>query len=852
MKKNRFFQSSIHMGDTRAARSVTFRTVVVLFVLLLALENFLQYENNRSNSYSTTAAMVSNIQEVVVKNEEALQTLTDTLKEEYKVRAKAVAYTLSISDKKFEVADYRRIAKAMEIDEIHIFDENGRIVDGSEPKYWGMSFDSGEQIAYFRPILSDYDLVMCQDVTPNTAEAKQMMYAMCWMENHSGIVQIGISPERLLEGMNQSGNLISQISFADDGILAAIVDSSTRALVASSDESVMNACHTCFEELFGPLVEKEERQYRAKIEGTIYYVSAACFDGYYIAAAQSAEIANQGLGVSSLILGSALLASIVLILQIQRKSNALEEKQRALVQKSNEALAENNDIIADANIGIWHIFLFDGEKPRMRANPKMRELLCLPEDMTDEEAIYESWHERIAPDAIASVEESVARMLSGVKSESTYLWNHPSLGPQYVRCGGTAQKVEGKGFILRGYHYNVTEEVLRDQKHELELSRALKDAQQANVAKTTFLNHMSHDIRTPMNAIIGYTNIAKKQNHDPEVAVSLEKISGSSEHLLSLINDVLDISRIESGKITCDPKPVDLRVVIDDVLAIARGNLEGRRLQLVENRHAPYPYVMADALRLREIILNLLSNAIKFTPDGGTITFSTDMILEADTRHVTTAITVSDTGIGMSPAFLEHIFDEFSQEKSDARTQYKGTGLGMSIVKRYVALMGGTIRIESQKGAGSTFRLRFPMELADTTAVTEPPVSHDSVDLSGLHALLAEDNELNADIAQVLLGELGIAVTWVEDGQKAVQAYLSSPAGTFDLILMDIMMPVMNGYEASLEIRKHSREIPIIAMTANTFAEDVQAAFDAGMNGHIPKPVSAEEMKQVISRCIKR
>ena len=173
-------------------------------------------------------------------------------------------------------------------------------------------------------------------------------------------------------------------------------------------------------------------------------------------------------------------------------------------------------------------------------------------------------------------------------------------------------------------------------------------------------------------------------------------------------------------------------------------------------------------------------------------------------------------------------------------------------MKRYVALMGGTIRIESQKGAGSTFRLRFPMELADTTAVTEPPVSHDSVDLSGLHALLAEDNELNADIAQVLLGELGIAVTWVEDGQKAVQAYLSSPAGTFDLILMDIMMPVMNGYEASLEIRKHSREIPIIAMTANTFAEDVQATFDAGMNGHIPKPVSAEEMKQVISRCIKR
>ena len=522
------------------------------------------------------------------------------------------------------------------------------------------------------------------------------------------------------------------------------------------------------------------------------------------------------------------------------------------MQKSNEALAENNDIIADANIGIWHIFLFDGEKPRMRANPKMRELLCLPEDMTDEEAIYESWHARIAPDALSAIEASVTRMLSGVKSENTYLWNHPSLGPQYVRCGGTAQKVEGKGFILRGYHYNVTEEVLRDQNHELELSLALKDAQQANVAKTTFLNNMSHDIRTPMNAIIGYTNIAKKQNHDPEVAVSLEKISGSSEHLLSLINDVLDISRIESGKITFDPKPVDLRVVIDDVLAIARGNLEGRELQLTEDCHAPYPYVLADALRLREIMLNILSNAIKFTPDGGAITFSSNMIPEADRRQVTTVITISDTGIGMSSDFLEHIFDEFSQERSDARTQYKGTGLGMSIVKRYVALMGGTIQVESKKGVGSTFRLCIPMELSDTVAAVERPVAHDNVDLRGLHALLAEDNELNAEIAQVLLEELGITVTWAEDGQKAVQAYLSSPPGTFDLILMDIMMPVMNGYEASIEIRKHSREVPIIAMTANTFAEDVQAAFDAGMNGHIPKPVSAEEIKRVIARCLKR
>ena len=396
--------------------------------------------------------------------------------------------------------------------------------------------------------------------------------------------------------------------------------------------------------------------------------------------------------------------------------------------------------------------------------------------------------------------------------------------------------------------------VKMEQETNKELNRLRMVAESANAAKSTFLNNMSHDIRTPMNAIIGFTNIALKHSPPPEIKSCLDKISDSSEHLLALINDVLDISRIESGKIKFVPEAVDITEVSDSVLTIMDGYLSNRNITFKTELTEPKtPFVLTDAVRVREVLVNILGNAVKFTQDGGTITFAVSYLPGIDDRHVNVRYRISDTGIGMSEEFVDHIFDEFSQEEHGARTQYQGTGLGMAITKRYVDLMGGTISVESKKGVGSTFIVEFPMEITDACEVKKKDYSVGKMDLTGLKILLAEDNDLNAEIAMVQLEELGIQITRASDGEEAVRIFAENPQGTFNLILMDVMMPKMNGYEAtkairSLPNRPDAAAIPIIAMTANAFAEDVQASLDAGMNGHLSKPIVMDEVIKAIAR----
>ena len=397
-----------------------------------------------------------------------------------------------------------------------------------------------------------------------------------------------------------------------------------------------------------------------------------------------------------------------------------------------------------------------------------------------------------------------------------------------------------------------------EQETNRELNRLRLEAESANSAKSVFLNNMSHDIRTPMNAIIGFTNIALKQKPKPEVKACLDKISDSSEHLLTLINDVLDISRIESGKIQFSPVPVDITEVADTVVNVTYGFMSNRNLTFRCNLEEPETrYMLADAVRLREILVNILGNAVKFTNDGGTITFDASYHPSADKRHMIVHYRIADTGVGMREDFVEHIFDEFSQEESSARTQYKGTGLGMAITKRYVDLMGGTIRVESKKGKGSTFIVDIPMELTDESKIQKRDISADSKNLTGVKVLMAEDNDLNAEIAMIQLEELGIQVTRAADGKEVVRIFTENPSGTFDVILMDIMMPEMNGYEATAAIRgltsrSDALNIPILAMTANAFAEDVQASLEAGMNGHLSKPIVMDEVVKAIARNINR
>ena len=404
-----------------------------------------------------------------------------------------------------------------------------------------------------------------------------------------------------------------------------------------------------------------------------------------------------------------------------------------------------------------------------------------------------------------------------------------------------------------------------EQKNNEELNKlrlvaeeAMIAAESASKAKSTFLSNMSHDIRTPMNAIIGFTNIGLKQNPTPELKNCLEKISNSSEHLLTLINDVLDISRIESGKIKYTPLPIDIREVTDTVLNIMHGFLSNRNINFRTRRtRIETPYVIADAVRIREVLVNILGNAVKFTDDGGSIIFEMNYHPWEDDKHIVVCYGISDTGVGMSEEFVEHIFDEFSQEENSARTQYKGTGLGMAITKRYVDLMGGTISVESKKNEGSTFTIEIPFELTDESEVRKQGIPASKADLTGVKILMAEDNELNAEIAMVQLEEAGIQVTRASDGKEVVKIFAENPPGTFDIILMDVMMPEMNGYEATKAIRSMNNRhddsnIPIIAMTANAFAEDVQASLDAGMNGHIAKPINIDELIKAIARNVNR
>lgn len=397
-----------------------------------------------------------------------------------------------------------------------------------------------------------------------------------------------------------------------------------------------------------------------------------------------------------------------------------------------------------------------------------------------------------------------------------------------------------------------------EQKQKQLLLEAAEKADAANKAKSTFLFNMSHDIRTPMNAIVGFTDIALHQNSVAEIHDSLEKVRESSKHLLSLLNDVLDLSRIESGKAVFFPEPVDITKLTDNVLAIMNGLLYNRDLKFEVYRERPKnPYVLADATRIREVLTNFLSNAVKFTKDGGTVTLDISSHPGEDDKHIVARYIVKDNGIGMSEEFQKKLFKPFSQEDDrGARTQYKGTGLGMAIAKEYVEMMGGSIAVESQKGVGTTFTVEIPLELTEQgiRQKQEEPVHHD---LTGVNVLMAEDNDLNAELATVMLEDAGMAVTRAFDGKEAVELFKNHPQGTYDIILMDIMMPNMDGHQAAKTIRAMGTErpdaatIPIIAVSANAFAEDIKASLDSGMNGHVSKPLNMKEVTDTIAKYIK-
>ena len=396
--------------------------------------------------------------------------------------------------------------------------------------------------------------------------------------------------------------------------------------------------------------------------------------------------------------------------------------------------------------------------------------------------------------------------------------------------------------------------VLRSRRFRAETENALHKAEEASVAKTEFLSNMSHDIRTPINGIMGMLDIAEENFDDPaRVKDCMKKMRGAASHLLSLINDVLDMSKIESGNMQMLNAPFDLRVLLDSCCGIVEGQITERHLTFTK-QIGPFwhPYLLGSELHIRQVLINILSNAVKYTPDGGTINFrATETLFEEGLVHL--RMEIKDNGIGMSEEFLQHIFEPFTQEQQhSSRTTYKGTGLGMAITKKLVDQMHGSLDVESEPGKGSTFIVRLSLPIGPMPA-NAAPIGDVKPDLKGLHLLLAEDNELNSEIAVTLLEEQGAKVTAVVNGKEALEAMQNAAPHTYDAILMDVMMPEMNGLEATRCIRAFEGKgpdegTPIIAMTANVFADDVKSCLDAGMNSHVGKPL---EMKILMREILK-
>ena len=424
------------------------------------------------------------------------------------------------------------------------------------------------------------------------------------------------------------------------------------------------------------------------------------------------------------------------------------------------------------------------------------------------------------------------------------------------RCRNEAGKVTRLMVSAR----NVDEQKKRELSYQRGLEEAVQEARRAEAAKSNFLSRMSHDIRTPLNGIIGLLKINETHFDDKDLLLeNHRKMKVAANHLLSLINDVLEMSKLEDGSMVLTHEFISLVDLTRDIVTIVvdRAVESGIVWDYEKGKSKiPYPYIYGSPVHLRQIFLNIYGNCIKYNRPGGKITTIVEALDEEREGIGTYRWTISDTGIGMSPEFLSHIFEPFAQERTDARSAYQGTGLGMAIVKSLLDQMGGTIEITSEEGVGSTFVIEIPFEIAPPPEElpAEVPVSEEEI--RGLHLLLAEDNNLNAEIAQVLLQDQGARVTLVTNGKQALKLFEASPAGTFDAILMDVMMPVMDGLAATRAIRALKRAdaktIPIIAMTANAFREDAEKCMAAGMDAHLSKPLELPKVVSAIAGCCHR
>ncbi len=708
------------MSKNRNRTRRIYGIILISFVIIWIGSVSLQMLSNRHNAWVASEMILQQLEDVIEENKESYQTLLETLKEEYTLRAETVANLLEMEGRLYQTTvEYRKIAKQLRVDEIHIINTGGCIVAGTNPEYFGYSFSSGEQMGYFKPMLTDKTLSMCQDMVPNTAEGKMMMYAIVWNSSGTAMIQIGITPSRLLAKLNSASveNLVRQMPITS-GMNIFLLNATTGKMLATTRQDVLLYELQDSDRLEGGNLQ-EGKRYRTsvKISGRQQYLVYEKYGEYNLAVSYGILEANQNLIYVAATMFLVLVLSFLITFYITERS-------------------------------------------------------------------------------IAAID-----------------------------------------------------------KNEEELKQAKEAAERANAAKTGFLSRMSHDIRTPLNGIIGMIEISDRHREDRAlVDANRAKEKVAAKHLLELINDVLEFNKLDEENLQLTKEPFCLKELWQEIITIVepRAADKGVLLKYEEQTEGTaVGCVLGSSLHVRQIFINILGNAIKYTDAGGYVLCQ--VTIKAIGENLISCQTViSDNGIGMSPAFLPHLFEPFSRENTDKKSVTQGTGLGMSIVKHLIDKMDGTVTVESKKGVGTIFTVTLLFEGLKEQECKKIEEEDQSADLSGMRVLLAEDNELNMEIAETFLTDAGVQITKAYNGKEEVERYLEQPAGTFDAILTDLMMPIMDGCEAARAIRSSGRadaeSIPIIALTANAFWEDAERVKREGMNEHLPKPLDVGKMLSVLAK----
>ena len=983
--------------------------MAAIFIIMFICCQFVIVRGTEQHFLSSAEVLSSQIGKLIENNDNDNDALQTSLKEEYIDRAKAVAYILENNPGLQK--DYDRLcelASILNIDEINIFGQNGLITYSTVPDYVGYSIYSGGQIAFFERMMNNMNLEICQDLTPNSKDGKLIMYAAVWRADRDSIVQIGVSPERLLNALNRSN--ISKILYKMplENTMYFIYDSRRNKIVSSTNDKLYGLSDE--ESPIDFSVSSEEIK-RIKVNGTKYVYTLFDFEQYEIGICEQSDHLYRNVKNNAIILLIFLAISLsgifLLITIIAKQEKLMEQKyinelsdtadqlsnyKRAVLSDAIISLEVNlskdelyygvwkddrgnevplHEIIGlnmpcsyDKYIRLWNEWFvkkedsdsffdstdrdnllksfnngqceitFDYEAKTISGRSTwLRRSICMTQNQSGDIIAYtsvkdisvlveqnkreETYVRALATEYdsinvvdfsknkeqdIVSVRNRISKELIDLIDNKTVIeknyskkldlltrFIHPDDREMFTK--NTRRELilesfaENKTHIVdfrimkndESYLYyqirfiplindnddftgmiaclrNIDSEIRK----ELGVRKALEDAkiaaEAANQAKSTFLFNMSHDIRTPMNAIIGFTDIAEKHiDARDRVLEALNKVRISSNHLLSLINDVLDMSRVESGTVKIEEEPICIDVAKDNLYSILNGSAEAKSILFkseiadsVTNR-----WFYADRLRMMRVLTNIISNSIKYTNPGGRISLLAEELPCEKDGYARYRFTVSDTGIGMSEEFLAHVFEPFSRAETATKSGVIGTGLGMAITKSLTELMGGTIAIESKLGAGTTVVLEFEYRIAEPVSPKEEIPKNVPLNFSGKKILLVEDNELNREIATEILEEEGIIVDTAEDGDIAVEKMQNAAQGQYDLILMDIQMPRMNGYDSTRAIRalpnQYASGIPIIAMTANAFDEDKQNAFDAGMNGHLAKPIDIPKLFNTLS-----